>query len=164
MRSCVPRTAADERLNTLSRREHSFVSPFRELPSFRSTVERRRAKDGLILESKGGAFFRPRTEKPSVSRTTGCHVLLQTVQISPQIDSAAAQLPYESTFVGSLDTLGSQRWDGLPSKPQAMKRPAGISITDEFEEGIRAHASRPIFFGAPDSSSTGRHRKTVALG
>jgi len=45
------------------------------------------------------------------------HVLLQTLQISPQsrVDSAAAQLPYESTFVGSLDTLGSQRWDGLPS-------------------------------------------------
>lgn len=46
-----------------SRREHSFVSPFRELPSFRSTVERRLAIDGLILESKGGAFFRPRTRK-----------------------------------------------------------------------------------------------------
>ena len=44
---------------SVSTRAHSFVSPFRELP-LRSTVERRRAIDGLILESKCGAFFRPR--------------------------------------------------------------------------------------------------------
>ena len=47
-----------------------FVSPFASFPSFRSTVERRRAIDGLILESKGGAFFAHAREKPSVSRTT----------------------------------------------------------------------------------------------
>lgn len=35
---------------------------------------------------------------------------------------------------------------------------------DEFEQSLRVHAPRPIFFGAPDSSSTGRHRKTVASG
>ena len=39
----------------------------------------------------------------------------------------------------------------------------GFSIT-EFEEGIRAHASGPIFFGAPDSSSTGRQWKTILSG
>lgn len=58
---------------SVSTRAHSFVSPFRELP-LRSTVERRRAIDGLILESKCGAFFRPR-EKSRVRVTqdnTGC--------------------------------------------------------------------------------------------
>ena len=117
----------------------------------------------LVFSPDGLASENDARNRKRKTRFDQHHVLLRQYRYLRGVGSTL-RLHSSPTFVGSLDTLGSQRWDGLPSKPQAMKRPAGISITDEFEEGIRAHASRPIFFGAPDSSSTGRHRKTVALG
>jgi hypothetical protein len=122
----------------------------------------------LVFSLDGLASENDARNRKRKTRFDQHHVLLRQYRYLRGVGSTL-RLHSSPTFVGSLDTLGSQRWDGLPSgfivdEASGGETPLGISFTDEFEQGLRVHARRPIFFGAPDSPSTGRHRKTVASG